>query len=217
MAKGRPVSFISEHTAEYCLVHQFVNALMSSFQRVVPFYFWASREGNSMSHNCGPTECIRLVSFYPRRPKILDCGDSSVMVKFNRELFRCASWARGRGIPVFAGVPVVRGIQDLTLDSTCAWFKVLPGSRHVSDVELSLDVDSPTRSPLEVSPYLKGPIRIEEIPPIVRDETVLVSWHDAIETLRFIRRQTYADRASRGVFHYLGGYKPVYMMLIDRA
>ena len=72
--RRRAISFMCEHTAEYALVWDLASAFGHFAGTVVPFYFWSSREGASMSLACSDARPVRVVAAYARRPKVIGRG-----------------------------------------------------------------------------------------------------------------------------------------------
>lgn len=205
-------SFISEHTAEYVLVPNIVSILARRFVKVIPFYFLSTREGGHMSGACDPYDQIRVVNVFARRPKVDIPGQPTIEVKFNSTLFDVAHNSLNAGIPVFAGVPLVSSIMELSLAAHCAWFSLL-GS-YDSDVyyHLSLDGKVSHRSP-QASP-VKGPLDDNEIIDLTLEGSREMFWSEAIENLRLIRRG--ARQYHRYWFMFGGRYYPFSLLLFDR-
>lgn len=68
-----PAGFMSERTAEYVLVPDIMHRLRQEFSSIVPFYYWASREGSvKVAHSYSGH--VRVVAAYARRPKIDQVG-----------------------------------------------------------------------------------------------------------------------------------------------
>ena len=65
----QPVSFMSEHTVEYALVPKMIGILAPQFPRVIPIYFWATREGSRISRLCDVSGKVRVIAVFPRRPQ----------------------------------------------------------------------------------------------------------------------------------------------------
>ena len=64
-------SFISEHTSEYILVPNIVRRLTQKFNQVIPVFLWLTREGNTTALEMMDGKQIRLLTAFPRRPKVL--------------------------------------------------------------------------------------------------------------------------------------------------
>ena len=95
-------SFISEHTAEYILIPQIVHELEKNFDKVIPLYFWATREGGIMARESLHPYQYKVIAVYPRRPKIDEVGAEANLIRLNDLLFDRAKTFGEKGIPVIA-------------------------------------------------------------------------------------------------------------------
>jgi len=118
-------SFISEHSSEYILVAKLTRMMERHFERVIPIYFLSTREGSPISGECGPSQTLKIVSVFARRPKIDIPNQPFIEVKFNESLFEIADLASPLGIPTFAGVPLASSMMKVSLDNDCAWFELM--------------------------------------------------------------------------------------------
>lgn len=203
----RSTSFISEHSAEYILIPQLIASLTRVFPRVVPIYFWLSREGSLIAQDCSPSQVVSVVNVFARRPKLISVGQEFIEVTFNDSLFESAVFASSLGIPTFAGVPVASSIMDLGLHTVCAWFQLKELSAYAT-VRLLLDGTVVDRFASEDS--LLGPLTEFDLVSKIRNETKSMPWKEAVEHLKAIRR---ASRKYR--FHpFAGGYHPFHLLLI---
>jgi len=200
-------SFMCEHTAEYILVPQLVEAFSRRFAHTAPFFFWRTREGSSTSMACASNERGQLVSVYARRPKIKSPEGSEIHVKFNRELLKYAQESNRHGVPVFAGLPLVSRVQDIMLGTKCIWFRLHGVGNLPVDVEASVDRSGILLTDGLDESQIEGPLSADQI---VRDACEVawsVSWEDAAEHLRTISR----DAHLRSGYGILGGYKPFHI------
>src|SRR5690348_2806966 len=108
-------SFISEHTAELILVPDILRILQPVYPCITPLYYWASREGSIMSRRAFEHKRVRVLAFYPRRPKVKSPGMGTILVKFNELLYNRSSYFHSKGIPVIAGVPLADSLDRLSL------------------------------------------------------------------------------------------------------
>jgi len=202
-------SFFSEHSAEYVLVPRIVQQLSEHFHKVVPVFFWANREGNTIARACAPCQTLRVISVFARRPKVNRPGEQQVLVKFNTELFDWAAEAEALGIPTFAGLPLVSSLTDLTLDCACAWFWV--GPHRGEDVELILSLDGDVVRNSSGKPHVHGPIELPDVERRVRESAKTLPWKDALDRIRQIRISVRAQNR----LPFFGGYKPFHLLLLD--
>jgi len=203
-------SFCSEHTVEYVLVPRIVREFAPHYDKVVALYFWATREGNTTSRLCDPHETVRLVSVFPRRPKVATPNDQSVLVKFNAELFTWATESYRFGIPTFAGVPLVSSLAHLTLESPLAWFHLAPA--HLGDVELTITLDGRVVQVPSQSDSVEGPINLTDVLNRVGRLSRPCSWEEALEHLNQVRSNARPAR----YFYFIGGYKPFHLLLFGQ-
>ena len=141
-------SFISEHTAEYILVPDLVRRLMPEFPDIVPLFFWASREGNTTAQWSMEGVPVRIVTAFPRRPKILPDRSNRILMKLNGQLFNYASESSGRGIPVIAGVPLVTSLPTLRLNARCCWFEIPIIASYPNSLSITSYSDTSSAGPV---------------------------------------------------------------------
>ncbi len=131
MKKERISSFINEQTASYLLVPQFTAMLKRHFSKVIPIYYWATREGSSLGVAQLAGQNFTIVALYPRRPKLVNYQTDHVLVKINEQLFNFADLLAPAGIPVFAGSPMISSLNDLKNEVASAWFEIQPGGTEI--------------------------------------------------------------------------------------
>lgn len=195
-------SFISEHSAEYALVPQFINILTHGFSSITPIYFWTTREGSNIAKDNYKEKLVRIVALYARRPKIDKDNSSYILMTINHEIFNRADFLEKNGIPVFAGMPLVKTIEDYSLFSRCAWIYLSSISPR-SDIKFLIN-------------EIEG-ICTEEIIGIVRDRTIPMDWGQAV---KIMKNNIYIEgnhinyhSFGRGLFG--DRYKPVYFIIVD--
>lgn len=199
-------SFISEHSAEYILVANLTETLTPHFN-VIPIYFLSTREGSIISRECGPSQVVKVVSVFARRPKVGFPGQPIIQVKFNESILQTTGLSLSLGIPTFAGVPLASSIFDLRLDLNCAWFELKSGA---CDVVYELSVKGELISPK--SPLIEGPLSEDELVRSIK-ATDSMNWKNAVEALRTIRRGA-TWPAHLG--HMFGGvYHPFTLLLLE--
>lgn len=74
----KPISSINERTVKYLVVPAFKQELSKHFSKVIPFHYWISREGGSLNKEFLIDKQLRIIALYPRRPKVLSSGASSI-------------------------------------------------------------------------------------------------------------------------------------------
>ena len=207
-------SFISEHSAEFILVPNFIKTLKENYSKIIPIYFWISREGSLISKMCDDNSLIRTISLYPRRPKILNPKQGTIQIKFSKELFDFSIAHEELGIPVMAGVPGVSTILDLTIDSRCFWFKVT-GAKNTSELEFNINIKNDNNK-INPETGIIGPLNETQVLSIVKNAKQF-TWREVIDKIISIRHYC-IERAyfSKHIipFFGLGSYKPIYFLIL---
>jgi|GEM_PF-1173024 len=204
-----PVSFISEHTAEYALVHNLVSILSRHYRTVIPVYFWVAREGSLMASRSVGDQHVLVVTAYARRPKVLDPGDTVVLMKINALLLRAGATGIDLGSPVFAGVPLVTGLLQFALDIPCSWFHIGEDSVQGEDIEIEVSVTGEQHRGNTTTGGVIGPLNPEDIARIVRGRARAMPWDMAVDCIRCVRSS--GEIGMRGPFY--SGYRPFFLIL----
>jgi len=90
--KFTPISFVNEHTVEYSMVFYITELLNEKFKKVIPFYFWRSREGSKISlETVDLSRKFFLIAVYARRPKLFG-HENEIIIKFSDPLFPMADF-----------------------------------------------------------------------------------------------------------------------------
>jgi hypothetical protein len=208
-----PTSFLSEHSAEFILVPQLIRILSDSYRSITPFYFWAGREGSSISKGCDAGELMQVVAVYARRPKISSYGDSQITVKFNAVLSEKAYEFNRVGIPVLAGVPRVTSIMDFRLGAQCSWFEILSDGSP-TDIEGVLDMDNESSIKMPTNNSVRGPLSETEVNRLVIQNCKQMRWPEAIDFIRTVRASRPRNfEYGSYIARMFGGYKPFFFML----
>jgi hypothetical protein len=170
-------------------------------------FFWSTREGNATARKLMSNMSVRLVTAFPRRPKISRSGENQITMKVNRELLSHARVSADVGIPVLAGIPLAASLSTLRVESPCCWFDLREFVSADRDCFVGITLDgaiTPDHPPHEFSPQ---PLSDLQLLAIVNQSPVL-PWDDAIETLCRIRYMT----PEYGRFYFFGGYKPFHFV-----
>ena len=213
MAKNKPTSFISEHTAEYFLVPAALQVFSETGEQVLPLYFWATREGSRISRECGSgEEEVRLVAVYPRRPKVIQPNQDHVYVKFNLSLFETAKFAQTLDVPVFAGVPLASSILDLSPKTLVAWFHLEPKEKPIRDEVVRVALHGKDED-TDSSSMVKR-IGEEELLDLALNRSRTQDWDACLnqmkEVRRYVRVSNYGSR-----WPWFGGYKPFFIVIVE--
>lgn len=201
-----PKSFISEHSAEYILVPKLVSLLEKHFSKVIPIYFWITREGSLIARACQPSQSVRIIRVFARRPKINIPNQKSIEVKFNESLFEHTEFVMSLGIPTFAGVPLASSILDLSSNTKCAWFELTEPEEDII-YELSLNAEVIQQS--SVSSAIEGPLAELLLIDKIIDKAHPIEWNKALDSLKLLRSLV------GGFWFGSSGYRPFYIMLFE--
>lgn len=195
------VSFMNERTVEYLLLPQLIAKLKEDYSSVIPFYFWATREGGHRTGRSLGEKEFKILAFYPRRPKISIKDNDHIVFKINQEIFEKADFLIPQGIPVITGTPLIRTIADIEGAVDTYWTTLAPKSYETL---IKLEVETPEDLSL---PMLKGSRRLHLKPvlSIAKD----MSWTTFLSILMNMRYEI----PRRSFFG--GAYKPVYLMCFD--
>lgn len=210
-----PSGFMSEHSAEYVLVPDLACQLQAQFGRVVPFFFWARREGGRIAKE-SYSGSVRLLAAYARRPKVDYPSDPVITVKFNDLLFERA-WQLNRiGIPVLAGVPCVSSLAELRLGVQCAWFHIEPSHQQWEDSLARIPLATPSQTELaRPDTPIRGPLHRDDVVQLAATRTHPMLWREALEHIRQVNRGDADGLFIRRWFGPFAPYKPFYLALLD--
>ena len=201
------LSFISEHSLEYVVVPRICEILSASYKRIVPIYYWATREGNIVSRQLHSNMKLKILSVFPRRPK-LDVIDSDVLYgKINQSVMEFAKAAKSCGIPTIFCLPLVKSLLDISSDCRCLYLNVSKhggGDIHFRAIVESNRIDLDCEETASIT-RLDG----AAIMTMVSEGRVL-NWDDAILHLNQLRNVN--DRYSR---FWMSQYKPIYFLLFQ--
>jgi len=195
-------SFISEHTAEYILIPQIVHELEKDFDKVIPLYFWATREGGIMARASLRPFQYKVIALYARRPKIDLVGAEENLIRINDLLFERAKTFGARGIPVIAGIPLLSDLNSLRLNSKCLWI-------HLADTGYQQDIKIDIHNPLIENNHFSL-INPGEFKPLVNEKCNPIPGEEVIDIMRSAKNGFNSQHWS-GLFNEQ--YKPVYILI----
>jgi len=202
-------SFLSEHSAEYALVHDLAHVLSRKYDCIVPIYFWTTREGSTIATRSVGQRAVRVLTVYPRRPKIHNPEDETIVMKVNSLLLQAGAAGCELGIPVFVGVPRATQLLEFTLDTPCSWFHLAERDPPKTDVEIRISVDGKS-AVSDVAPCpLSGPLAANNVLSAVRRTTRPMMWDEVVESIREIRAR--GEVGHRAFFW--SGYRPFYFLM----
>jgi hypothetical protein len=194
-------SFLNEKTVEYILVPQLVEILHAKFECVIPFYFWANREGSTRTNKMMMHNDYKLIVFYARRPKIYSHDDERIQMKINTLLFERSKYFGIYDIPLLAGVPLLSDFSKMSLKSKCAWFQIGDSGYDESLILNTLSentIDFPNIKKLEPSDVIG----------LIEQRSRKFEWAEIVEIIKNVK---YSENYH---WHFMGErYKPVYILV----
>lgn len=203
-------SFISEHSAEYILVPNIVRRLTRKFTEVIPLFLWLSREGNTTALGMMAGRQIRLLTAFPRRPKLLSGSQDGITMKVNRELLAYSAASADAGMVVLVGVPLLSSLSMLRIDTQCCWFELKGCATTERDYFVEIGLDGTVISNDAPARALSGPLTDAEIQDAA-DRCRIMPWTQAVQNIRRVR----SIQPEAHGFPFFGGYKPFHLMLLE--
>lgn len=100
--------------------------LEERFEYVVPVFPWLSRELGGRSKNIHGSDRFRILTLFPRRPKLSSGKD--ILVTINYELVLVAEIGKTQGVPVIAGCPLATNFWELSSPREIAWLNLYSSS-----------------------------------------------------------------------------------------
>lgn len=204
-------SFVCERTVEYSLVPALQQSLQQEFKSAIPVFFWGNREGSRWAAELHEGRQFRVLAFFARRPKS-SISAQFVRGKINAEIGFFAKAAWQDGIPTVMGFQAARHTFELYDDSRRYWLRLIPGT--VGELEFDIDVSTGDFKPYSSSSTGIELLDMKKIAEVVRRDTRIFQWREAIETIRRLRGNGYLGvRYSIAEWWAYGGYKPVYIFI----
>jgi hypothetical protein len=193
-----------EQTASFALMTHLCSVLSNISDSITPLSFWVTREGSRLSEQCDDGRRLRIMGFYPRRPKMFSIPSSQFLVKINAHIIDAFRRATACKIPFLIGVPLVTSILAYRLSSPCAWYRSKGIGNSDNDYLIRLDlagsiVDS---DPMDL-PF-EGPINDRVLLDLATSGSQVCTWAEAIVCMHHILRpERFATHLSPfGLRHY---------------
>lgn len=201
-------SFISERTAEYVVVPSMAKILSNAYGKVIPLFFWVSREGGNVSKNSF-NEMVRVVALYARRPKLNHVFDDNIQIKFNQILFDRRDFFYEKGITTLCGAPICNSLSSFAYETSIKWFYL---KAHGNETTIDFEINNLSRKITNENVVI---LNENEVLEIVKNESQLMRWDDAINTIRELKNRG-KQYARWGYVSGLFGdlYKPVFLVLV---
>lgn len=195
---------MSEHSAEFILVHDLIKILQTEYRTITPLYYWASREGGINSRSCFTGKSIQVLAFYPRRPKVYYPRCGTVQVKVNELLSHRKQYFQSKGISVIAGVPIAEQLDDVHFGTPCLWFDISPDEL---DREFTIDIENKS-----LFGDVPRTLNKEEILAIINRFSLPMPWSSVLSIIK--EMGTRSENRYTPWNRYSGDlYKPIYLVL----
>lgn len=202
---------MSEHTAEFILVPKLMEFIKTRYTNVVPVYFWATREGNKLSRDLHRNMNLKIIAFFPRRPKFDSKNPKLIYGKINSLIFEFANFASSLNIPTIAGLPIVGSLLDLSKNPSICWFHIVKSEPKDITFEINKQNKKITFHNNE-NGSIKVPVE-SDFDGII-EESKLYNWEGAVDNLRLLKPNNYSNRIfSR--FNLWGIYRPIFLLAFE--
>lgn len=205
-------SFISEHSLEYMIAPQISAVLKHKFSKVIPIYYWSTREGSSISSKIHTEQKLQIMAVFPRRPKLEKNNTELIYGKINDSIIEFSGVAKSFGIPTIFCFPVITSFFDIDGDSILISMSVLT----YDPLDIHFCVNKGTK---KINFYDNQENRIE----ILNANSIIelaanakeYCWNESITKMNELRN---ASRRSRNDydriwFVWMSQYKPIYFLL----
>ncbi|GAB2785293.1 hypothetical protein GCM10027275_32190 [Rhabdobacter roseus] len=205
---SKATSFIGEHTVELTIVPILKRILDKEFSFVVPLFPWMTREGGIVSKMIHEHDQFKIIGLYPRRPKLSISKTDTIILKISNQVIFGANSGKSLGIPIIAGLPLVRSFWELSDKPECLWLKL--DFKDGEQVEYEIPFNK-TYQP-EKSLLTKTIESESEIIHLIQETAKTFNIVEAIEAFGKIKMDS-MNLDFYSSFAYMGGYKPIYFLL----
>jgi len=209
-------SFLSEHSAEYALVHDVVRLLTPAFPSIVPIYLWMTREGNNAARDSLGNLPLGIVCVYPRRPKVFAPRQQVLHIKINAHVLYTARAYQEVGVPVLAGIPLVADLYQYRIDSPCAWFELIGDDGPHDDVVQSLSLSGNIAGRRELPPSVRGPLGPTEPLNTIREKLRIAPWDVWLDRIRSVRKTDIPYSGTQRPW-FAGAYSPFFLLVEEQT
>lgn len=199
-------SFISEHTTEYFLIPQLCDILSKTYNNIVPLYFWQSREGDNISKEIHKNYNLKLLAFFPRRPKLERPSSNKIICTINDSLFEYSNKAIKHGIITIAGIPLISSILEFRMHKSL-WFQI----KNIEQPYIYLSIDKSNNA---ITGNDNDCIKIldEKSFSNIYDNSMSYNWETAISIMKELR---HTSDMGYNRFFYGDHYKPTYILMFS--
>ncbi len=202
-----PTSFIGEHTVGLAICPILKEILHKKYELVTPIFPWMSREGGSVSKHLHEKDKFKIIGLYPRRPKISLGDTENIYLKINEQILLGAQTALGIGVPIIAGIPLVRDFWNLGAFPKCLWIKL--DFKHFEDKEFRIGLTTTESASDELTRKLLTEYQILEY---LSATSKTFDIANALDAFREIKMKS-MNLKSYSSLAYMGGYKPIYFLI----
>jgi hypothetical protein len=198
-------SFMSEHTVEFYLVPRFRALLNTRYSRVLPFFYWKTREGGVLSHRDDFPALVTACAMFPRRPKV---HGEQIEMTVNEEVNLMSEHLREAGIPTFLGFPRVNSLSEFATDFECLWFS--PNSKEIRYTYHEIPPGKGTTEHSALFGLFKNEKTIHEyIDANAKQQT----WGNLLDVLFDVHSKISQEDIITSRFRFGPPYKPVYFLM----
>lgn len=198
-------SFMSERTVEFYVIPRFRDLLKDRYSQVLPFFYWRTREGNTLSRRDQFPAHVTVCAMFPRRPKV---HEGRLLMTVNEEVYLISEYLAEAGIPPFFGFPRVEAFSELATEFECLWFSPNSNCREYSSHEMSVSNRTTEGSAL-VGPFKDKKAIHDYIEANAKQQT----WCSLLDQLFEIHSRISRDDIITTRFRFGPPYKPVYFLM----
>jgi len=206
---NKETSFVGEHTVGLSIAPILKKILHKKYKQVVPIFPWMSREGSNISQHVHATNEFMIVGLYPRRPKISILDQENIYMTINEQIILGAHSGQKLGIPIIAGLPLARDFWELGSSTNCIWLKL--DFTSVESTSFQINHKNRTCSNSEMAKRIFG--ASHEVLDFLSKDCKRFNIGEALEAFKQIKMDS-SNLPYYSRFSYMGGYKPIYFLLI---
>lgn len=204
-------SFICEHSVEFIIVPDLYKIFSNRYKKIIPLYFWKSREGSVVSYQCNKNIPLQVLVVYARRPKVICPNQDVILVRVNESIFEHALYLEENGIPTLIGFPRISTIMDFYIGCPCSYFRIEKKENYVSELDFQIGIES-NKCKEKLPSNINGPLSNEELLSVINCCKVYNSWEEVLNVLKCGMNNI----NTTGNFYYFyrefNNYKPIYFV-----
>jgi hypothetical protein len=193
-------SFLSEHSIELLMIPKLVNHLSEYYNKIIPIFYWANREGGILNNKILKNKEFRIIAVYARRPKFRKPDDDYFILKINEQLVAKNNVLKNFQVPSFAGIPLINSLEAFDNTAEFLWFNI---DMFSGQSEIIIPLYLPDFSYTN----LYGCINHQSMIEMIEEKSKPIQWAKAVEIFKEANRVEV-----RNTFFWTG-YKPVYLLI----